>query len=81
MALIVLASAIFTLADFQFTENTGKPLFKKVLATSLKYDNADRLMFVVGATKASYLKEIRSIVPNAFLLIPWALHQALHFFG
>ena len=57
-------------ADFQFTENTGKPLFKKVLATSLKYDNADRLMFVVGATKAGYLKEIRGIVPNAFLLIP-----------
>jgi orotidine-5'-phosphate decarboxylase len=27
-------------------------------------------MFVVGATKAGYLKEIRDIVPNAFLLIP-----------
>ena len=57
-------------ADFQFTQNTDKPLFKEVLATSLKYDNADRLMYVVGATKADYLKEIRDIVPNAFLLIP-----------
>ena len=27
-------------------------------------------MYVVGATKADYLKEIRDIVPNAFLLIP-----------
>lgn len=27
-------------------------------------------MFVVGATKAEALKEIRSIVPNHFLLIP-----------
>ena len=27
-------------------------------------------MFVVGATKASYLKEIRAIVPDHFLLVP-----------
>ena len=27
-------------------------------------------MYVVGATKAEYLKEIREIVPNQFLLVP-----------
>lgn len=27
-------------------------------------------MYVVGATKAEYLKEIRQIVPNHFLLVP-----------
>ena len=27
-------------------------------------------MYVVGATKASFLKDIRSIIPNSFLLIP-----------
>jgi len=27
-------------------------------------------MYVVGATKAEYLKEIRKIVPNNFLLVP-----------
>ena len=27
-------------------------------------------MFVVGATKAEYLKEIREIVPDHFLLVP-----------
>ena len=57
-------------ADFQFTKNAERPLFKEVISTSLNYDNADRLMYVVGATKADYLKEIRNIIPNAFLLIP-----------
>ena len=27
-------------------------------------------MYVVGATKAEYFKEIRQIVPNSFLLVP-----------
>jgi orotidine-5'-phosphate decarboxylase len=27
-------------------------------------------MYVVGATKASYLKDLRKIIPNNFLLIP-----------
>ena len=27
-------------------------------------------MYVVGATKAEYFKEIRNIVPNSFLLVP-----------
>ena len=27
-------------------------------------------MYVVGATKASFLKEIREIVPESFLLVP-----------
>ena len=27
-------------------------------------------MYVVGATKASYLADIRKIIPNSFLLVP-----------
>ena len=27
-------------------------------------------MYVVGATKAAYFKEIRKIIPNSFLLVP-----------
>lgn len=51
--------------DFQ------KPdLFKKVIATALQWQNADRLMFVVGATQADALQEIRKLAPDAFLLIP-----------
>jgi orotidine-5'-phosphate decarboxylase len=57
-------------ADFQVAKNAETPLFKEVLTTSLNYENADRLMYVVGATKAEYLKEIRVLVPDAFLLIP-----------
>jgi orotidine-5'-phosphate decarboxylase len=48
----------------------GKELFKNVLETASCYRNAENLMFVVGATKAEYLKEIRAIVPDAFLLVP-----------
>ena len=56
--------------DFQ-TKNMGKhELYKEVLETSRNYKNADRLMYVVGATKASYLGEIRKIVPENFLLVP-----------
>lgn len=56
--------------DFQFTTAHKKPLYEDVLATSLTYENASRLMYVVGATKADFLKDIRAIVPDAFLLIP-----------
>ena len=56
--------------DFQVAKNAETQLFKEVLTTSLNYENADRLMYVVGATKAEYLKEIRALVPDAFLLIP-----------
>lgn len=58
--------------DFQFMEDkeSGEKLFEKVLKTSLKWGNADNLMYVVGATKAEMLKDIRQIVPDSFLLVP-----------
>jgi orotidine-5'-phosphate decarboxylase len=56
--------------DFQTKSIDGKPLYQEVLKTASQYKNSDRLMYVVGATKAEYLKEIREIVPNAFLLVP-----------
>ena len=56
--------------DFQTKLIDGKPLYQEVLKTASQYKNSDRLMYVVGATKAEYLKEIREIVPNAFLLVP-----------
>ena len=33
-------------------------------------ETPDNMMFVVGATQAEKLKEIRAIVPNHFLLVP-----------
>lgn len=58
--------------DFQYTAaEDGKPLFKKVLEHSLAWGgNADNMMYVVGATRAEMLSEIRQIVPDSFLLVP-----------
>ncbi|RKN79933.1 orotidine-5'-phosphate decarboxylase [Ulvibacterium marinum] len=56
--------------DFQTKLMDGKALYKTVLETSKGYTNSKNLMYVVGATKASYLAEIRNIVPDNFLLVP-----------
>jgi len=56
--------------DFQ-TKKVGKrELYREVLATSKDYQGAERLMYVVGATKAAYLKKVRDLVPQSFLLVP-----------
>ncbi|MBR9914291.1 MAG: orotidine-5'-phosphate decarboxylase [Algicola sp.] len=56
--------------DFQTKTVEGKELYKQVLEISKSWKNARNLMYVVGATKAEYLTEIRDIVPDAFLLVP-----------
>jgi orotidine-5'-phosphate decarboxylase len=56
--------------DFQTLDTDGLALYKKVLEVSKTWTNSKQLMYVVGATQAEYLKEIREIVPNQFLLIP-----------
>ncbi|CAM4184872.1 orotidine-5'-phosphate decarboxylase [Zobellia nedashkovskayae] len=56
--------------DFQTKLIDGKELYKTVLETSKTYDNSENLMYVVGATKAEYLKDIRKIIPKSFLLVP-----------
>ncbi|MFN6038226.1 MAG: orotidine-5'-phosphate decarboxylase, partial [Bacteroidota bacterium] len=56
--------------DFQTEDCSGLRLFEKVLARSMEWGSADNLMYVVGATKAEMLSEIRKIVPDSFLLIP-----------
>jgi orotidine-5'-phosphate decarboxylase len=56
--------------DFQTKMVEGKELYKEVLEISKSYKNSENLMYVVGATKATYLTEIRNIVPDSFLLVP-----------
>lgn len=56
--------------DFQTKKVDEKELYKQVLETSKSWKNSENLMYVVGATKAEYFKEIRKIVPNSFLLVP-----------
>lgn len=57
-------------ADFQTNPLYTPPLYKTVLERVSSWGSTDNLMFVVGATKAEALKEIRELVPNHFLLIP-----------
>ena len=56
--------------DFQTKTVEQKELYKQVLITSKTWENSQNLMYVVGATKAEFLSEIRSIVPESFLLVP-----------
>ena len=56
--------------DFQTLTTEKKPFYQSVLETSKGCKNSENLMYVVGATKASYFKEIRKIIPDSFLLVP-----------
>ena len=56
--------------DFQTKLVGDQELYKEVIATSKTYKNSENLMYVIGATKATHLSEIRSIVPDSFLLVP-----------
>lgn len=56
--------------DFQYHDEDGIRLFERVLTLSQKWGTINNLMFVVGATRAEMLKDIRKIVPEHFLLVP-----------
>lgn len=56
--------------DYQTKLVDGQELYKKVLETSKTYVNSENLMYVIGATKAEHLQDIRKIVPESFLLVP-----------
>ncbi|HBE42132.1 MAG TPA: orotidine-5'-phosphate decarboxylase [Bacteroidales bacterium] len=56
--------------DFQYHTDDGIRLFERILTISQKWGNTDNLMYVVGATRAEMLKDIRKIVPEHFLLVP-----------
>lgn len=57
-------------ADFQRIEANGTPVYQSVLKTAQTWQGSERLMYVVGATRAEALQEIRATVPDAFLLVP-----------
>ncbi len=57
--------------DFQLFENKeGEKLYQEVLTKSSTWGNESNMMYVVGATKAEMLVDIRKIIPNHFLLVP-----------
>jgi orotidine-5'-phosphate decarboxylase len=56
--------------DFQYHNEDGLMLYERVLTLSRKWGTLNNLMYVVGATRADMLKDIRKIVPEHFLLVP-----------
>lgn len=50
-------------------QNSGF-LYETVLKKVSNWGNPENLMFVIGATKATDLQEIRKIIPDHFLLVP-----------
>ena len=56
--------------DFQYHPGSGQKLFEKVLYVSQRWGTTDSMMYVVGATRAEMLEDIRKIVPDHFLLVP-----------
>jgi orotidine-5'-phosphate decarboxylase len=56
--------------DFQYHNEDGLKLFERVLSVSQKWGTINNMMYVVGATHAEMLKNIRKIVPDHFLLVP-----------
>lgn len=57
--------------DFQFlkTENNIS-LYEEVLTKSKEWGTDSNMMYVVGATQANMLENIRKIIPDHFLLVP-----------
>ena len=45
-------------------------MFEKVLRVSQQWADADRMMYVVGATQGHLFEDIRRVAPNNFLLVP-----------
>nr|WP_320117354.1 orotidine-5'-phosphate decarboxylase [uncultured Marinifilum sp.] len=56
--------------DFQFFQEGEQKMFEKVLEKSQEWGTKDNMMYVVGATKAEMLGDIRKIAPKHFLLVP-----------
>lgn len=57
-------------SEFQLLKTDYDELYKEVLRKSKTWKNSNQLMYVVGATRAEYFREIRKIVPDSFLLVP-----------
>ena len=69
-AIVVALSSNPTSVDFQTAVKDGKPLYQIVMERMMEISTPENMMFVVGATKADKLKEIRSFCPENFFLVP-----------
>lgn len=57
--------------DFQLLRSAeGRTLYEEVIRKSQGWGTVDNLMYVVGATRADKMAEIRSLAPDHFFLVP-----------
>lgn len=58
--------------DFQVMNlrDSGLPLYKEVMKKALTWGSSGNMMFVAGATRADYFKDLREIAPDHFFLVP-----------
>ncbi|HYK77062.1 MAG TPA: orotidine-5'-phosphate decarboxylase [Daejeonella sp.] len=56
--------------DFQLLENNNQHLYESVITKAHEWAGPDKLMFVVGATRAEAFQQIRKLAPDNFLLVP-----------
>jgi orotidine-5'-phosphate decarboxylase len=57
-------------SDFQLMRDDRTYLYEQVIKTVAQWGTPENLMFVIGATKALELQNVRKMVPDNFLLIP-----------
>ncbi len=67
--LLALTSSVGS-KDFQYLETNEGLLYEAVIKKANTWAGADRLMFVVGATKSTEFTAIRKYAPDNFLLVP-----------
>jgi orotidine-5'-phosphate decarboxylase len=68
--LLALTSNLGSVDFQQLSIGDNEKLYEKVLKVSQQWATPDQIMYVVGATKATLLQEIRQIIPEHFLLVP-----------
>jgi len=57
-------------SDFQLRQSGEEKLYERVIRTSSEWADSEQLMYVVGATVASELANIRKLAPDSFFLVP-----------
>jgi orotidine-5'-phosphate decarboxylase len=56
--------------DFQYLDTESGHLYEAVIQKANTWAGADRIMYVVGATKSEEFTKIRKYAPDNFLLVP-----------
>ena len=69
VVLLVLTSSAGS-KDFQYLNTDKGLLYEAVIQKANQWAGADRIMFVVGATKSTEFTSIRKFAPDNFLLVP-----------